>query len=974
MASTVRAVALLGAVAGVAGTSDLASYVLPLTGSQAGGNTFPGVSEPFGMVKLGPDMDTGPNSGASSYSGYVGGNAFFTGFSMLHESGTGGAPKYGVVSQMPVTGGPVSNPLVRHADARGSVADVASPGSYTATMSSGIVVDLAASSRAGLYQYTFPNRSTSNSVIVDVSHYLPAPDRAYLSQHYLNGSITVSSNPDGSGLQYQGAGTYNNGWNLSPGWTVYFCGHFDSLGTVQTFIGTDGTSSTISQFPAASSIATTKSRLGAVFTFNGSTASTVTSRVGVSFISAAQACSNVDSQVPAGTNQTALAAQTRALWNDQVLSKITTTDTSNTTRLQLLYSSLYHMLLLPQNKTGENPLWTSTEPYYDDVFTLWDLFRCTTALFHVLQPTMYEEFIRSLVDIWRHEGFMPDARSSFFNGATQGGSNADNVLADAYVKGVRGSINWDDAYAAMVTDAETVPVNNNDPRDPSGSTKEGRSALPDWHLYGFITRTFGRSVTRAVEYSVNDFSLYQVATGLGKTGDANKYLERSRNWRKHWNPDAKSLGFSGFLVPRTKTSFIAQNPLLCGGCYWKDDYYEALSWEYSFNAHHDIYTLVNYSGGDTTFSDRLSMMFVPGQRPYGSAQFNNTIFNPGNEPSFTTPYLFNFVGRQDLSVKYSRAAADAYYQPTPGGLPGNSDAGAMESWVLWSMIGLYPITGQTTFLIGSPWLSDLTISLGAGKSLQISTTSTGDNSSSSQSIYVQSLKVNGQPWNQSWVTYNDIFSNGGSLDFVLGPQPSNWSSLGTPPPSPATENSVTPPLTMPTIVDDLDRRFNWRVARPVLATLGSAVGTTMILATVYLYTHRRRLQLNPEEPPTTETTLPTPPLPPQTFASRSIGFFNGVASLPAQLTRWVEGRLVGRRRQTTLPIDSDGSLASAAAAIGTTKPATVPDVAKSVASSSYTGSEVTESSVDDVSKDKTQVQVSVEAVTDSSNPSSSEAV
>ncbi|CAK7220998.1 hypothetical protein SCUCBS95973_004347 [Sporothrix curviconia] len=959
--------------------ADLASYVLPLTGSEAGGNTFPGVSEPFGMVKLGPDMDTGPIGGGSSYSGYVPGKAFFTGFSMLHESGTGGAPKYGVVSQMPVTSSPVANPLARQADARGSVADEASPGSYKATLSSGIVVELAASARAGLYQYTFPNSSTSNSVIVDVSHFLPAPDRAYLSQHYLGGSISVSSNPDGSGLQYHGAGTYNNGWNLSPGWTVYFCGHFDTPGTVQTFVGTDAAGTTIDKFPASPAVNTT-ARLGAVFTFNSSE-TIVTSRVGVSFISAAQACGNVDSQVPAGTNQTALAAQTRAAWNDQVLSRITTTDTSNTTRLQLLYTSLYHMLLLPQNKTGENPMWSSTEPYYDDIFTLWDLFRCTTALFHVLQPTMYEEFIRSLVDIWRHEGFMPDARSSFFNGATQGGSNADNVLADAYVKGVRGSINWEDAYAAMVTDAETVPVNNNDPRDPTGSTKEGRSALPDWHLYGFITRAFGRSVTRAVEYSVNDFSLYQVASGLGKTDDADKYIERSRNWRKHWNPAVESLGFSGFLVPRTKDAFIRQDPLQCAGCYWREDYYEALSWEYSFNAHHDIYTLVNYSGGDTTFSDRLAMMFVPGQRPEGSAQFNNTIFNPGNEPSFTTPYLFNFVGRQDLSVKYSRAAADAYYQPTPRGLPGNSDAGAMESWVLWSMIGLYPITGQTTFLIGSPWLSDMAISLGGGKTLRISSSTTGggdnDSAASSQSIYVQSLKVNGQPWNQTWLTYDDIFADGGSLDFVLGPQPSNWGASGIPPPSPASELSVAPPLTLPVVVDDPDRRFKWKVARPVLATLVSAVGSALILSIVYLYTLRRRSQLaNLEELPTTETTLPpsppSPPSPPQsqTPVTRSIGLAKKILGLSVQATHRLGRLLFGKKMQAGLPVNNDGPLAAAAAAIGTSKPATAQAVAKSVDASSDTGGELTDSSDDDTNKDKTQVQVTGMAVSDSAQSGS----
>ena len=111
----------------------------------------------------------------------------------------------------------------------------------------------------------------------------------------------------------------------------------------------------------------------------------------------------------------------------------------------------------------------------------------------------YEEYIRSLIDVWRHDGFLPDARSSFANGATQGGSNADNVLADAYVKGVRGQVNWDDAFAAMVTDAEVTPPNNFDPRDTTGSTKEGRGALPDWLQYGYITPKFGRSASRAVE-------------------------------------------------------------------------------------------------------------------------------------------------------------------------------------------------------------------------------------------------------------------------------------------------------------------------------------------------------------------------------------------------------------------------------------------------------------------------------------------
>ena len=450
---------------------------------------------------------------------------------------------------------------------------------------------------------------------------------------------------------------------------------------------------------------------------------------------------------------------------------------------------MYGMILLPSNRTGENPLWNSTEPYYDDDFTFWDLHRCSTALMQVLQPVAYEEQIRSLIDTWRHVGWLPDARSSNYNGRTQGGSNGDNVLADAYVKGVRGAVNWADGYSAMVTDAEQTPPNNNDPQAPDSSTMEGRGALPDWLEYNYITPNFSRAVSRAVEYSVNDFALSQVATGLGKSADAAKYLKRSQNWRNHWNPNATSLGFSGFVVPRNADgSFVVQDPLYCGGCYWNDSYYEALPWEYSHGMTHDVATLVNYSGGSTTFVKRLETMFKPGENPAnstGTSQFNYTIFNPSNEPDFTTVYLYNFVGRQDLSVKHSRTIAKTYYNPSATGLPGNSDAGAMQTWLLWNMLGLYPMTTMTTFLIHAPWFS-VTINLGGGKNLAITTT--GGNANSA--YYVQSLYVNGQAWHQNWLTWNDVFANGGTMDFVLGASPSTWFKGGKLPPSPG---SVTVP-------------------------------------------------------------------------------------------------------------------------------------------------------------------------------------
>lgn len=227
--------------------------------------------------------------------------------------------------------------------------------------------------------------------------------------------------------------------------------------------------------------------VGGLFTFGSSV---VSSRVGISWISNEKACQNLDDEIPAETTFKTVVENTKDAWNSQVLSTITTTST-NATNLELLYTSLYFMNLLPTNQTGENPGWNSSEPYYSDIFTLWDLFRCSTALLHVLQPTVYEEHIRSMIDIWRFDGYMPDARSSNYNGRTQGGSNADNVLADAYIKGVRGQVNWDDGYAAMVKDAEVTPPNTipPDPQAPDSSTKEGRGALPDWLTYGFITPT-----------------------------------------------------------------------------------------------------------------------------------------------------------------------------------------------------------------------------------------------------------------------------------------------------------------------------------------------------------------------------------------------------------------------------------------------------------------------------------------------------
>ncbi|KAI9750507.1 MAG: hypothetical protein M4579_006443 [Chaenotheca gracillima] len=740
--------------------TDFSQYVLPFLGTEAGGNMFPGVTRPYGTVRLGPDLSTG----SDVYAGYAS-TGSISGFSMMHESGTGGAPKYGTVSQMPFVGS-VPNPLTDVSDTRAS-SDQAQVGSYKSSLTSGITVELAATDHAALYQYTFPQNQQGN-VLVNVSHVLPSYRGLGLSQNYRHGNITILQ--DG---HYEGSGTYNNGWNLAPDWNIYFCGRFD----------TRATSSSTYPSSYGSKSASSNDEVGAIFSFRSQT---VKSRVGISWISSAKACQFLDAEIPANTALQTVESGTKTAWNDQVLSSITTTET-DTTNLQLLYSYLYGMLLMPTNRTGENPLWSSSEPYYDDVMTFWDLFRSHTPLMHVLQPTAYEELVRSVIDTWRHDNYMPDARSSNFNGRTQGGSNADNVLADAYVKGVRGEINWGDGYKAMVKDAEVQPANNNDPEAPDSSTKEGRGALPDWRAKGYITPTYSRAVSRAAEYAANDFGLYQVASGEGISSDANKYLSSSRNWQNHWNPSATSLGFNGFLVPVDSSgAFQDQDPLDCGGCYWGDAYYEGLPWGYSFTPLHSMATIVQLSGGPDRFVQKLDKAFQGGQDPGASTAFNQTIFDPTNEPDFAMPYLYHFAGRPELSVTRARTIAKAYYSTSVSGLPGNSDAGAMQSWLLWNIIGLYPVTGQTTFLIASPWFSSLTLALSGSKTVKI--TSTGGNSDTA--YHVQSLKVNGRAWTQSWLVWDDIFANGGTMDFVLGSEPQDWTNGGALPPSPASQTST----------------------------------------------------------------------------------------------------------------------------------------------------------------------------------------
>jgi predicted alpha-1,2-mannosidase len=730
-------VAMIGAGGGRASPAeararaqDYVHNVYPFLGVDWGGETFVGSAVPFGMVKLGPDMET--FDGRASSFGYESGGRIL-GFSHLHLSGASG--KYGNILVAPVTG-----PL--------DLADVESPrrdevnhpGYYAATLTRyNTRAELTSSRRVGFHRYTFLASAPSH-LTVNIAHCLdkgPGPE----SQRFLGGQVRILSDHE-----IEGVGRYAGGWNIGGEYKVYFYMVLDTpASSARTW-----TSNTLS---SAREAALDGDRpLGASFDFRAHAGQVVQAKVGISFLSGEQARENVRREVPAWNFDAVRKASVRA-WN-QALSKIRLRGETDSKRLQF-YTAMYHTMLMPSERTGENPGWQSPEPYYDDYYAIWDTFRSSSPLLTLIAPDRQRDLIRSLIDIYRHTGYMPDARSGNDNGRTQGGSNADVVIADAYVKGLTG-IDYPTAFEAMLKDA-TVPAS-----DPQ---KEGRGGLPDYNTKGYITLAYERSGSRTVEYAYDDFAIAEVACGLRRAAEAKLFATRGHNWELLWDKDLTLEGFNGFLRPRNSDGAWAAPDLLLRGS-WPDFFYEGDLWTYSLYAPQDVRKLIALAGGNQTFVRRLDNMFY------------QLHFDITNEPGFLIPVLYNWAGRPDHTAEAVNALLEKAFTDQRSGLPGNDDSGAMSSWFIFQSLGFYPNAGQDVYLIGTPSFPEADITLASGKTLRIFARNID---SEHINRYIQSATLNGAPLDASWFRHGQI-ANGGTLVFTMGPAPGNWGTA-TPPPS-----------------------------------------------------------------------------------------------------------------------------------------------------------------------------------------------
>ena len=733
--------------------AQLHQFVDPKIGSEGLGNVFIGPSCPYGMVKPGPDNSVGANSGYSSDQ-----DKAIYGFSQLHVSGTGGGPKYGNVSVMPFSGDLGS---IEQESLRGD--EQVELGYYSVMLQKWTIqTQITTSDRAAFYHFSFQPEEEKN-VKIDLGKFLgepaiPDPD-ARESQQFVGSEVEVVSDSE-----VRGYTRIRGGWNNGSAYTVYFAAVFDQPFT--EFTSWKGTR----LYPGKKIQVDSGDKTGVLLAFDSSS-DDLQMKIGISFLSPLKARANIDQEI-AHWNFDRTLAETREKW-ETIFKRVEVDQDAAPELKTMFYTGLYHTMLMPVDRTGENPLWENNGPYYDDFYAIWDTYRSSSPLITLLNPSRQVDIVNAMLQIYKRDGYMPDARSGNSNGRTQGGSNGEVVVADAFVKNLPG-ISYKVALNAMLKDA-TIPPGDNE-------EKEGRGGLTDYNHLGYVSTDFVRAGNRTLEYSYNDYCLAIVAKGIKRRGEYWRFIKQADNWQNLWR-DIEDHGSRGFIMPKDahgnwvdsiqcdasngRVSYVPYTPVaqdwpICV-CWWCGFFYEASSWEYSLSVPHDVAKLVELSGGREAFRKRLDMLF------------DKKLYNVANEPSFLSPNLYHWIGRPDLSIDRIHSIIDNNYNASADGIPGNDDSGAMSSWLAFHLMGLYPNAGQSYYLINSPWFKKTVIHQENGKDFTIEAKNL-----SAKNKYIQSAKLNGEDFPKAWIEHEDIIM-GGTLVLEMGPVPQKWGTEILPP-------------------------------------------------------------------------------------------------------------------------------------------------------------------------------------------------
>lgn len=706
------------------------SYVDPFLGNVIG-NTLPGATLPFGMVKPGPDIL--PPNNTTGYKP----DKPIVGFSHNHLSGTGGGARYGNIQVIPQVG-----PIDINDTLSKKYNEYAKPGYYTVSFSKkygDVRAELTTVEHAALHRYTFfvydkPDvreayiYGHATPKVIDANILIDA-STIINSTSYELGYCTGSEVEITGNNKIQGQADFKGGWGGDNPYRVYFVAVFDKN------FNSSGTWSDQKINKAATK--ESGKDIGAFASFKLQQGESILVKVSISYCSLQHA--EVNLAEVGGWNFEEVRKTANDKWNEK-LSLIHISGASEEQKTKF-YTALYSTMIMPV-KLDCNPGWKSDVPHSWDFYTLWDSYRTVMPLYTLILPDKQTELINTLLDIYNHKGWLPDAWTAGDYAMVQGGTSADVVIADAVVKGLKG-FNYNKAYDAIRKNA-TMPSDN--------PFKYGRYA--EYFSLGYCSDKVKNGSSKTLEYAYNDFCVAQVAKILGKNDDYKRFIKQSENCYNLFNTDSKFFWAkkpNGDWVPGFSPTFRLPD-------YWNGPYfYEGTPYSYSFYVPHDIAGLIRRHG-NANFISFLDMLF------------HKKYFELGNEPGFLTPYLYIYAGRHDKTTEIVRELLNDF-KVGDTGLPGQDDSGAMSAWYIFSSMGIFPVAGQNLYLIGSPVLPATTIDLGNNKTFKIIASNV-----SAENKYVSKALLNEKPLNRAWLKHEEIV-NGGTLQLFMGYKPAKWDLL-----------------------------------------------------------------------------------------------------------------------------------------------------------------------------------------------------
>ncbi|MCA1629077.1 MAG: GH92 family glycosyl hydrolase [Acidobacteria bacterium] len=691
------------------------------------GGMIPGVAAPFGMTHW--TAQTRDNK-ISVYS-YNHKDATIQGFIGTHQPAIW-MGDYGQVILMPQAGELKTSKKLpfSHAD------ETAAPNYYSVKMDDHgkpIRAEMTATTRAGFLRFTFPASKTSHVVVT--------ASRAEKTEGFVEVDAKAREitgyNPDRMSSELGPPLPNFKGY-----FVIQFNKPFASSGTWEG----DHTHSGEKR--------RTGHHVGAYATFPTTQGEAVEVKVGTSFISVEQARDNLRREIP-GWNFEGVRAEGRRVWNE-ALGKIKIQGGSRDERVNF-YTAMYHSLLFPRITSEYGRYYSAFDDKihngvsYND-YSLWDTFRAEHPLLILIEPERVPGMITSLLQMYDEGGWMPKWPNPTYSNIMIG-THADSVLADAYVKGVRG-FDLKKAYEAAYKDAMTPPdgdAHNRWADRAPWTAYEARGGLTWYKSLGYvpIDKT-DESVSRTLEFAYDDFCVAQLARAVGKRDDYEMFMKRSRNYKNLYDP---AVGF--MRAKRSDGSWDEES--------WastedrKPGFTEGSPWTYLFCEMQDIPGMIALLGGDEKFAAKLDENFAGGH------------YRHDNEPGHHYPYLYDYCGQPWKTQEQVRKVLDEHYHNSPDGLSGNDDCGQMSAWYIFSAMGFYPVTpGSTLYAVGSPLFARATIML-KGPYRKGPFTMIARNQSP-RNRYIQSATLNGNPLNEPFIRHSDI-ADGSTLVFVMGPKP-----------------------------------------------------------------------------------------------------------------------------------------------------------------------------------------------------------